>query len=143
MDTLSIILNYTNLTPKCHILIYDETHGFLCQAITQRTSMQSNIISVFDEKIRGKNMCLLNLRKKDKYPITYVNRSYLSDETSLYYPVMSKYYTDYFENIIICIKREENLCEIFFSLFRYLKICGIIIIYSKDLKVCINNKLLI
>lgn len=135
MDSLSTILNYTNLTPRAHILIYDESHGFLSNAITQRTSMQSNIVSVFDEKVRGKNNCLLNLRKKDKYPITYINRSFLVDETSLYYPIISKFYFDYFENMIICIKREENLSEIFFSLFKYLKICGLIIIYSKELNV--------
>ena len=135
MDSLSTILNYANLGDNAKTIIYEDTNGFLTSALAQRSSKDANIVALYDDKIKGKHNCLLNLDEDEKLVISYLKRDYLVDEKSPYFNTFSKIYSNLFDNLILCVKTEESLVQIFFGLFPYLKLCGMIIIFSTQLQV--------
>jgi len=135
MDSLSTILNYTNLGENAKTIIYEDTSGFLTTALAQRSSVNANIVSLYDGKIRGKNSCLLNLTENDKIVITYLKLDILMNPKTTYHNIFSRFYLNSFDNLLLCLKTEENLVQIFFSLFPYLRLCGMIVIFSTQLQV--------
>ena len=54
-------------------------------------------MSLFEERIKAKYNNLLYMKKRDKYPITYMKYEYLINQNTNYYKFFSKYYFNYFE----------------------------------------------
>jgi len=138
MDSISTMLSYANLVGKSNTLIFEECNGLLTSAFTQRSSIHSNIMSIFHKRIKAKYNNLLYMKKREKYPITYMKLDYLVDNTTSFYNLFSKFYYHYFDNIVLCIKDDHSLLKMLTMLFTYVKLCGMIIIFSRELEVLVN-----
>lgn len=97
MDSISTILSYANLTNKANTLIFEECNGLIANSFAQRSSIHSNIMSLFYNRVKAKYNNILYLKKKDKYPLTYMKLDHLVNNTSHYYNLFSKLYFNYFE----------------------------------------------
>ena len=97
MDSISTMLSYSNLTNKANTLLFEECNGLLTNCFAQRSSIHSNIMSLFFKRIKAKFNNLLYMKKRDKYPITFMKFDYLVDQTTQYYKLFSKLYYNYFE----------------------------------------------
>ena len=99
MDSISTMLSYSNLTGKANTIIFEDCNGLLANAFVQRSSIHSNIVSLFHERIRAKYNNLLYMKKRDKYPMTYMKYDYFVNTSSFYYSLFSKFYFNYFEKL--------------------------------------------
>ncbi len=97
MDSISTILSYSNLTNKANTLIFEECNGLLTNCFAQRSSIHCNILTLFEERIKAKYNNLLYMKKRDKYPITFMKYDYLVNPNTCYYKFFSNYYFNYFE----------------------------------------------
>jgi len=80
------------------------------------------------------------MKKRDKYPITHLKIDYLMqyNSNSHFNNMFVKLYNKYFENLVICIKDETSIIKCLTLLYPFLKLCGIIIIFSKELEILVN-----
>lgn len=97
MDTISTILSYANLTQKANSLIVEDCNGLLVSSFALRSSINCNIMSIFTDRIKTKYQNLLYMKRRDKYPITYMKLDHLANSNSQYYKLFSKLYYNYFE----------------------------------------------
>jgi len=132
------MLSYANLVGKANTLIFEECNGLLANAFAQRSSIHSNIMSIFYNRIKAKYNNLLYMKKRDKYPITYMKLDYLVNNTTSFYKLFSKHYYHYFENIVLCLKDENSLLKMLTLLYPYVKLCGMIIIFAREIEILIN-----
>lgn len=142
MDSISTMLSYSNLTNKANTLIFEDCMGLLASAFAQRSSIHSNIMSLFTDRIKAKYNNLLYMKKRDKYPITYMKLDYLVNTNTHYYNLFTRMYYNYFEkyfkskiSIVLCFNDDQNLLKMLTILFPYIKLCGVIIIFSRELEV--------
>jgi len=63
---------------------------------------------------------------------------YLVNNTTSFYNLFSKHYYHYFDNIVLCIKDENALLKMLTLLYSYVKMCGMIIIFARELEILIN-----
>lgn len=92
MDSISTMLVHSKFNDNAKTLIYEETENILTCAYASRSSKQSNILSIFNGKIKTQNLQIFNLKKKEKSLITHLDINLLLNEQSFYYKLLSRNY---------------------------------------------------
>jgi hypothetical protein len=81
MDTVSTMLTYTNFINNSNTLIFEDTEGFVTGIYATRSSKDSNLVSLFQDRPRNKNLLFFNLTTKEKRIITYLDINTLKSST--------------------------------------------------------------
>ena len=135
MDSVATMLVNSNFQEKCHTLIMDESNNILTLAYMKRTKFDSNIVSVFLERINAKNLNILTDTKSTEFDlISHVRYDLLTDESSFIY----KRSLGKFSNLVLCLKNDNLLPKYFFSLLKFLKFSGNFALFSKGKEVLIE-----
>lgn len=98
MDTFSTILVHANFLNNSKILIFEDIDNILVSAFAERISHNSNLISLFDDKIKTRNLSLFNMKRRNKYNITHLDlKTLLNKEETFYSKMLQNLYTNYFD----------------------------------------------
>jgi hypothetical protein len=91
-DTVSTMLTYTNFINDAKTLLLEDTEGFITGIYATRSSKNSNLVSLFQDRPRNKNILYFNLENKQKRNITYLDLNLLKS-----FNFISKYYICHFD----------------------------------------------
>lgn len=96
-DTIGTILTYAKFYPDSKTLIYDETDFILTGAFAERGSGSSNIVSLYKDKFKNRNMCVFNLSEHEKFRVSYVELNNLTDTNNHFFKIFASRYQLYFD----------------------------------------------
>jgi hypothetical protein len=91
------MLVHSNFINDAKTLIYEDTENILTSAYANRCSTKANVVSLYSPRINNKNLCIFNLREKEKSAITYLDTDFLTNKTSFYYPLFLRQYMNTFQ----------------------------------------------
>ena len=97
MDTFSTMLAYSKFFNDANTLIYEDIDNLLTSIYCSRSSVNSNIVSLFQGKLIHKNLPIFNLRRKQKNTVTYLDIEYFTNCESLFHNMLAKRYVFPFE----------------------------------------------
>jgi len=97
MDTFSTMLAYSKFFNDANTLIYEDIDNLLTSIYCSRSSVNSNIVSLFQGKLIHKNLPIFNLRRKQKNTVTYLDIEYFTNCESLFHNMLAKRYVFSFE----------------------------------------------
>ena len=138
MDSISTMLVNSNFLPNTHTLIYEETNNILTHAYAMRTQFGSKVYHLYKDRISNKNLNLFNFSSFQKAIITYLEYKQITDKTSFGYEMFNKKFNLFFGNLVICVKNDEEIPQIFSETFDYLKYSGNLIIFAKDIEILVT-----
>ncbi len=84
------MLVHSNFINEAKTLIYEDTENILTSAYANRCSTKANVVTLYNPRINNKNLCIFNLREKEKNAITYLDFDHLTNKNSTYYPLFSR-----------------------------------------------------
>jgi len=97
MDSFSTMLVNSIFANHANSLIFEEIENILTSIYASKSSPQSNIVSLFNNKIVNRNFGVFNLKKKNKYPISYFEMENFVNENSFFSHMIRRRYSLFFD----------------------------------------------
>jgi hypothetical protein len=107
MDSVGTMLVNSNFLNNASTLIYEETENVITSAYVSKSSNESSIVSLYDQRFKPRNLSLFNFPKKKKMTISYIDKAcFVNRENPFFKFFAKKYlmsfnkYCDYFISLV-------------------------------------------
>lgn len=92
MDTFSTMLVNSHFNNNASTLLYEDIDNVLISCYASRSSVTSNVISLYDGKLKNTNLAIFNLCRKYKYIISHVDIDSVLNKNNFFYGLLSQRY---------------------------------------------------